>query len=93
MRSYWATKRIAEAKFSGVYVLLCRRPGQLQVEVDKQTRQKAFTQADVDQLVKVISAQLLEKKYDAALLDGVDCVQSALQKNLGKPKAAAKKKR
>jgi HEPN domain-containing protein len=90
---YWATQRIADAKFSGVYILLCRRPGQLQVEVDKQTRQKAFTQADVDQLVKVISAQLREKKYDAALLEGVDCVQSALQKNLGKPKAAAKKKR
>jgi uncharacterized membrane protein YgcG len=91
--SFWATKRMQDAKFTGIYVLLCRRPGQLQVEVDKQTRAKAFVQADVDQLVKIVSAQLREKKFDAALIEGVDCVQSALQKNAGQPKPAAKKKR
>jgi hypothetical protein len=90
--SYWAAQRVKDAKFSGIYVLLCRRPGQLQIEVDQRTRQKAFPQTDLDQLMKLMTAQLREKKFDAALLAGVDFVQATLQKNLGKPKAAVKKK-
>ena len=90
---YWTAKRIEDAKFGGIYILLCRRPGHLQIDVDKRTGQKAFLAADREQLIKLMSAQLREKKFDAALLEGVAFVQSALQKNLGKPKTAPKRKR
>jgi uncharacterized membrane protein YgcG len=89
--SYWAVKRMEDAKHNGIYILLCRDPGQLQIEVHKNTREKAFPQADVDRLVKVMSAQLQETKFDAALIEGVDFVQATLQKNLAKSKAAAGK--
>ena len=47
----WADKRAKDASVNGIYVLLCREPPHLQVEVGTKTRQRAFTLQDRDRLV------------------------------------------
>ena len=48
----WAEQRATGARVKGIYVLLSKQPGHLQIEVDKATRQKAFTTKDRDLLVQ-----------------------------------------
>jgi len=79
--SEWADRRAVEARIVGVYVLLCREPARLQVEVGKTTRLKAFTLADRDRLVQQMLPLLKAKKYDQALLGAVDFVAAALRQN------------
>ena len=89
---YWAMKRAEEAGIKGIYVLLCKTPGHLQIEVGRVTRQRAFRLEQRDQLVQKM-LPLLDKAdkqgNDAALLLALDTIESSLRASLGKPKAAA----
>ncbi len=77
----WADRRAAEARIVGVYIMLCRAPARLQVEVGKTTRLKAFPQSDHDRLVRQMLPLLSAKQYDQALLQAVDFVAAALRQN------------
>lgn len=82
---YWARKRAEEAKVRGMYILICRDPEHLQMEIDRETRVKAFTLADRKRLVDKIVPLMREKKYDAALAETVDFIGTTLRANPGKP--------
>lgn len=86
----WAVRRAEGVWIEGIYVLLCKQPGHLQIEVDKETRAKAFTLADRDRLSEKMLALLKEKKNDAALQEAIDAIQAALRAN-GVKKVASDK--
>lgn len=80
----WAEKRVEELGVNGLYILIVREPGHLQVTENKRTRAKLFTGKDEGKLIEKMLAAFKEKKFDDGLLDGLDFVQSALKANTGK---------
>lgn len=80
----WARTRATALGVHGVYVLICKSPGRIEVEVDKETRKKAFTLGDRDKLVQKIADKFREKKFDEGLQDGLEFVATALRANVSK---------
>jgi uncharacterized protein len=80
----WARKRAEELGVNGIYILICKKPGRVEVEVGNQTQKRAFTRNDRDNLVRKVLGSFKEKKFDEGLLEGLDEIESALRKNLGK---------
>src|SRR5215204_1720795 len=79
----WMTRRAQELKVSGVYVLICRNPSHLQVDAGRDTKQRAFTQQNVEQLKNVLVTRFRDKKYDEGLSEAVNYVDRTLAANLG----------
>ena len=60
----WAFQRGKDAGLNGIYILICKAPSHLQVEVGHATRQRAFTLEDRDRLVRKMAELLGEHKND-----------------------------
>ncbi len=54
----WARDRFAKRKADGVYVVIARKPGYFRIVVSDKTYEKVFTQANVTELEKQLSAKL-----------------------------------
>ncbi len=80
----WARDQAHENAVNGVYVLICKKPSHLQVEVGNETQKKAFTRNDRDKLAKLLIANFKEKKFDEGLLEAVDFYGTTLKEHLGK---------
>jgi uncharacterized membrane protein YgcG len=79
----WAVRRAREETVNGIYVLICKEPGHLEVEVGNKTRQEAFTLANRDHLRDLLAERFRDKEYDRGLLDAVDYVGKTLEHNEG----------
>jgi uncharacterized membrane protein YgcG len=79
----WAKDRAKTLGVEGVYVLVCREPASLQVEVGQETRKKAFTMEDRNRLAEQLLKSFRERKYDEGLLEAVKLVEARLKANLG----------
>lgn len=90
--SDWAIERARAAKVNGVYIMLVKNPGHLQVEVGQETRKKAFTTANREELEERMLKKLREaakapdeaakkKIHDEALLDAVRYVYNTMKAN------------
>jgi uncharacterized membrane protein YgcG len=79
----WSKERTETTKFAGIYVLICKQPGNLQVVVDDATQAKAFTPADRDELIKIMNASFQAKQFDQGLSRGLDFIQIKVVKNAG----------
>lgn len=75
----WATDRATAEHAKGIFVLICKQPGHVQVEVDRQTRGQGFGTAERDQLRDKLLAGFRGHDYDKALLDSVDYVSRAFR--------------
>lgn len=84
----WAARRAEDADVHGIYILLCKEPGHLQIIQDQRTKSRGFRDADRDQLEKQMLELLRQKKYDAALAQAVDFVAARLRANLGSGRPA-----
>src|SRR2546421_1662027 len=63
----WAKKRATNANVN-IYVLICKDPAHVQVEMDEKTRESgAFTNSNREELAKELVTNLRAKKYDDAL--------------------------
>jgi uncharacterized protein len=82
----WARERAREEVVNGVYVLICKKPGHIQVEVGMHTRQKAFTLSNRDKFLRLMLERFREKKYDEALSEAVKYFADTLRENLGPPR-------
>jgi uncharacterized protein len=80
----WAVRRAEAAGVKGIYVLISKTPGHLEIIVDRATRQRAFTADDRDSLAKDMLSLLKEKRYDAALAKAVNFVESRLRDHQGR---------
>jgi uncharacterized membrane protein YgcG len=71
----WTNDRATQQRVNGVYILICRNPGRLQVWVDNATGRRLFTAGDRDFLVQKLTPFLHRHEYDAGLLAAVRFVQ------------------
>ena len=79
----WAQERARANKVNGVYVLICKDPPHLQVEVGNETQKKAFTIKDRDKMAQMLLKQFREKKFDDGLAEAVKFFETTLKSNLG----------
>jgi len=76
-------------KINGILLVITQQPRHLQVFVGLDTRNHAFTLADRDELVALLTAAFRQGNFDAGLLDGVKFVRDRMAKNLAGPPAAS----
>src|SRR5579884_3425175 len=81
----WALERARKLKVNGIYILICREPSHLQVEVGKNTLTKEFTAADRHKLDEILLNKSRDKKFDEGLEDGVDFIRTAMRHNVATP--------
>ena len=77
----WANSRAQRRRVIGIYVLITKEPGHIQVEVGHETQKAAFTVKDRDRLRDILIDGFQKKEYDRGLLDGVQFVEKALDEN------------
>jgi uncharacterized membrane protein YgcG len=77
----WGLTRAQSQGVNGVYVLICRSPGHVQVEVGNKTRQRLFTIADRNRGRDILLAAFKNKQYDQGLLGFVRFVQQRMDAN------------
>ncbi|MDB5174122.1 MAG: hypothetical protein JWN51_2895 [Phycisphaerales bacterium] len=78
----WLRQEARDSGTNGVFILIVKNPGRLQVGVGSETvRSKAFTPADRDALRNLMLARFNEKQYDEGLLDGVNFIFQRLDEN------------
>ena len=83
MFEQWVEKQANEQAVNDVYILLVKQPAHLQVIVGNQTLKQAFTTADREALVGTMLVKLRARQNDAALLEGVNFVSSAMHAHSG----------
>ncbi|MGH7226830.1 MAG: TPM domain-containing protein, partial [Gemmataceae bacterium] len=87
----WARDRAHENAVNGVYILICKKPGYLKVEVGNETQKKAFTPRNRNELAKNLTDKFKKEKYDEGLLEAVDFYAKTLRENLGRAHGARAK--
>ncbi len=85
----WSRQRAEAERVRGIYILITKKPGHVQVAVDRATRERGFSADDRQRLVKEMTAQLAARQYDAALLGAVELVRTRLSETVGRGAAAA----
>src|SRR2546421_689246 len=85
----WVDRRMQEVKANGVYVLICRNPSHLHVNAGNDTKQRAFTQQNIEQLRNILLSRLQNKQYDQGLTEAVNYVDRTFAANLGTGAAAS----
>jgi uncharacterized membrane protein YgcG len=78
----WAKERAQERVVNGVYVLICREPRFLQVEVEGRGR-KVLTPAFRSKLYEAIRAEFAQGRFD----EGLQAAVRLLEEQLGKSSA------
>jgi len=81
--SNWMKRRFQDLKVDGIYILITRNPSHIQVDAGGKTRERAFTQQNIDQLTNVLAARFRNKEFDQGLLDAVNYVDRTLASNVG----------
>ena len=80
----WATEQARKAGPNSIFILICREPAPLKLEVAagwETRKQEAFTPADADRLQERLLPLFREGDYDRGLLDAVVGVRQALRDN------------
>ena len=78
----WLRERARDERIGGVYVLICRSPGHVEVGTGLNTEAKAFTAANRDHLKKIIFDRLKENEPDKGLIDAVEYARDTMKANL-----------
>jgi hypothetical protein len=78
----WAEARMKELGVNGVYVLICKSPTYLYIDMDPDTNRKGFSGADRARMLKALIGSFKEKKFDEGLKAGIDVVDAAYRANL-----------
>src|SRR5262245_26184051 len=76
----WARERATSEHAKGIFILICKQPGHVQVEDDRQTRNEGFGSAERTELRDKLVAGFRDKDYAKGLLDGVDYLNREMQK-------------
>ncbi len=79
----WLRSRAKHYGVNGVFILICRDPGRLELEPGMKTRQEAFTLTDRDDAVKLIADNFRKKEFDKGLIDGLELINQRMSRNLG----------
>lgn len=77
----WLNRRAGQLGVRGVFVLVTRTPGRVQVGVDKSTQRHFFGADDRDALRDQLAIAFRAGRYDRGLLDGVRFVRRKMDEN------------
>lgn len=77
----WLNRRARQLGVQGVFVLVTRSPGRVQVGVDRSTQRKAFTADDREVLRDSLAVAFQDARYDEGLLNGLRFVKQRLDQN------------
>ena len=80
----WAETRIRDLGVNGVYVLVNRKPGRVEMAVDGLTRKRAFPAEDRNKAAKKMLAEFKDEKFDAGLMAALESIEASLKANLSK---------
>ena len=83
----WLNRRARQLGFRGVFILITRTPGRVQVGVDKSIQRRAFTADDRDALRDALVAAFRDARYDEGLLDGLRFVRRKLDENAARERS------
>ena len=84
----WLNRRAKELGVRGVFVLITRTPGRVQVGVDRATRRRAFTADDADALRQALVTAFRAGRHDRGLVDGLRFVRRRLDENTARDRNA-----
>jgi hypothetical protein len=79
----WARERMREEQVNGVYILACKEPPHLTVEVPARA-QGVFDEKSVKELADILLTRFREKKYDEGLNETVKFIGEKLAKSAEK---------
>jgi serine/threonine protein kinase len=85
----WARDLAQDNVVDGVYVLICKAPPYLQIEVDNETLKKTFTNPNRVEMSTILLDKFRKEKYDAGLQEAVDFYGKTLRQNLGQSSATS----
>src|SRR5689334_4157481 len=77
----WLERRAAQLGIRGVFVLITRQPGRVQVGVDRATRRRVFTIDDREALRETLVTAFRAREFDRGLLDGLRLVRRRIEQN------------
>jgi len=77
----WLNRRARQLGVHGVFVLVTRSPGRVQVGVDRATQRTTFTADDREALRDALVAAFRGARYDQGLLDGLRFVKRRMDEN------------
>jgi uncharacterized protein len=75
----WAQKRAEELGVNGVYVLVCKSPGRVEVYLNG-PRKRLFGPGGRDQIVGKMLGPFRDKKFDEGLTAALDFIEATLKK-------------
>ncbi|HLJ10719.1 MAG TPA: TPM domain-containing protein [Planctomycetaceae bacterium] len=78
----WARERATKERAKGIFILICKQPGHVEVEVDRQTRNQGFGAAERNQLRDKLLKGFRKDDHDGALLEGVDYISRTMKAKL-----------
>src|SRR5262249_35402721 len=70
----WARQRATELKVDGIYILICKSPSYLEVEVGNKTEKAGFSPAERKKLRDKLVERFKDKEYDKGLAETVEYV-------------------
>jgi len=79
--SDWLERRAAQLGVRGVFILVTREPGRVQVGVDRATRRRVFTVEDREALREALVTSFRARQFDQGLLDGLRLVRRRMDQN------------
>ena len=81
--SKWLGDRAHELQVNGVYVLIVKDPGHLEVKAGLKTKAKAFIETNQNKMRDILLEEFKAERYDEGLQKAVDYFRQALKENLG----------
>jgi hypothetical protein len=79
----WARERARKARVNGIYVLITKKPGHVEVEVGNETQRRAFTLENRNKLRDILLDGFKKNEHDKGLLEGVRYVDRTISENEG----------
>ncbi len=78
----WLRERAKADGATGVFILICKKPGFVEVEADEATRKQGFSVNDTKELGAQLRADFEQNKFDEGLLGGLDFIDSTMKAHL-----------
>src|SRR5262245_2762608 len=75
----WLQDRAKADGATGVFILICKKPGHVEVEAGTETRKKDFSDADAKELRSQFRESFNENKFDEGLLSGLDFIENTMK--------------
>lgn len=82
---HWVTTDARKLGVNGVFILVTKVPPHIQIGVGLETRNKAFTFKDRDELLDRMTENFHNRQFDKGLMDAVNFVRQRMATNLGLP--------